>query len=59
MAPAPEEEPAAAEGADVAADASEAQPTLDALMGQAMKNALAQQAGVVEKIDFDDLEFEE
>lgn len=59
VAPVPEEEPAAAEGADVAADASEAQPTLDALMGQAMKDALAQQAGVVEKIDFDDLEFEE
>ena len=59
VAPAPEEEPAAAEGADAAADATEAQPTLDALMGQAMKDALAQQAGVVEKIDFDDLEFEE
>lgn len=59
VAPAPEEEPAAAEGTDAAADATEAQPTLDALMGQAMKDALAQQAGVVEKIDFDDLEFEE
>lgn len=59
VAPVPEEEPAAAEGTDAAADATEAQPTLDALMGQAMKDALAQQAGVVEKIDFDDLEFEE
>lgn len=59
VAPAPEEEPGAAEGTDAAADATEAQPTLDALMGQAMKDALAQQAGVVEKIDFDDLEFEE
>lgn len=59
VAPAPVEEPAAAEGTDAAADATEAQPTLDALMGQAMKDALAQQAGVVEKIDFDDLEFEE
>jgi segregation and condensation protein B len=59
VAPAPEEEPAATEGTDAAADATEAQPTLDALMGQAMKDALAQQAGVVEKIDFDDLEFEE
>lgn len=59
VAPAPEEEPAAAESTDAAADATEAQPTLDALMGQAMKDALAQQAGVVEKIDFDDLEFEE
>lgn len=59
VAPAPEEEPAATEVTDAAADATEAQPTLDALMGQAMKDALAQQAGVVEKIDFDDLEFEE
>lgn len=59
VAPAPAEEPAATEVTDAAADATEAQPTLDALMGQAMKDALAQQAGVVEKIDFDDLEFEE
>lgn len=59
VAPAPAEEPAATEVTDAAADATEAQPTLDALMGQAMKDALAEQAGVVEKIDFDDLEFEE
>jgi segregation and condensation protein B len=59
VAPAPAEEPAATEVTDAAAAATEAQPTLDALMGQAMKDALAQQAGVVEKIDFDDLEFEE
>lgn len=57
--PAPAEEPVSIESAAEDAGATEAQPTLDALMGQAMKDALAQQAGVVEKIDFDDLEFEE
>ncbi|MDD6729769.1 MAG: SMC-Scp complex subunit ScpB [Eggerthellaceae bacterium] len=63
VAPAAAEEPVAFEdgGAPAAsAGASEdVQPSLDALMGQAMADALAEQAGVVDKIDFDDLEFEE
>lgn len=58
VAPAPAEEPTAPEDA-AAADEQSAQPSLDSLMGQAMKDALAEQAGVVDKIDFDDLEFEE
>lgn len=53
-------EPAGGEGGEAAEAAREdGQESLDDLMRNAMGDALAQAAGAVEKIDFDDLEFEE